>query len=131
MSGFLSRYENIVLKDVRDPRYRRRKLVFWSVYALIGIALTVVYFGVFHSVLARNVRFALIFERWAHGSGRELYQTMAFVYDSLIVFIVFAAFVGFFLLLGLLGFDLQRRNAVIRRLLGVSDNPPALKRDNS
>jgi hypothetical protein len=131
MKNFNSNYEAIILREARDPKYRRHLRWIWGVYGFFAVLLFSVYMSLFNPGLVRNIFVAVRIHRMAHGSSDQTLQAAVFIYENIMLMLAFFCLVGVFLSLGVLAFDMQRRNAVIRSLLPPADIASASEKDNS
>ena len=117
MKQFNARYEEIILRDVQNPKYVRNLRLVWVVFCVFGFALLSIYISCFHSSLSRNFRFVFTYFKLALVSHDPGFRTAVFIYEYTMLFFVFLIAVAVFCALAVLAFDMQRRNAVIRQAL--------------
>lgn len=120
----LSAYQQVILRDVQHPAYLSRQKWVWVISAIVTLIFASLFFVYYYGAFFDNWGYLFDIYRASTKMKNASLQRLIYIYEKMIVFVGFAGVAGMFSVLLFFVFDMQERNALIRRLLEKERRPP-------
>ncbi len=120
-----SRYREIIVDDCLNPSYPKHKQWVWGLFAVLALAFVLIALAFYMSGLIGFVRVASTLHGLATSPDNAGLKTLVYVYEILLLFVVFLGTASVLGVFALMAYDMQQRNEVIRDLLAKSGEVPS------